>query len=80
MKGSDEMFKKLKLRRERKRKLKLIQLAKKNGIYIPPTCENYKQVRFGVNNQSAIGLGGWFRSLDERAKIAETELKKRGLI
>lgn len=83
MKGVIFMFKKLKLKREDIKQKKLIKMAEDNGIYIPPSCKNYKQLRVGGIDgmrSSMIGLGGWYTSQKKRAEIAERELRKRGLI
>lgn len=77
------MFKKIfktKKQREQEKKIaeqkRLIKLAEENGICIPPTIE-----RSGSSRSMCVGMPrGWYRSLNTRAKIAEKELKKRGLL
>lgn len=72
-----------KTRKQRERESKitkqkqLIKLAEENGINIPPTFERSEYCR----KRSYIGMPcGWYRSLETRARIAERELKKKGLI
>ena len=68
------MFENLKEKREKERQNRLIKMAEENGIYVPPACGNYKPSKYG------IGIGGWYTSNRIRAKIAEMELIRRGLI
>lgn len=55
---------------------RLIQLAEDNGIYIPQASRKICDRKPG----SPRGMNHWTVSLECRAKIAERELKKKGLI
>lgn len=70
------MFKWLKEKRERRRQDYLINLAKENGIYVPPACKK-SDIRYPGWKP---GAGNWYMSRKTRAMIAERELKKRGVL
>lgn len=74
---------KTRYQREQERKVseqkRLISLAKENGIYIPDGFRPSEVVPTGKKHVKGMWYG-WYTSLDARAKIAERELKKKGLI
>ena len=70
------MFKWLKQIYKRRRQNYLIKLAKKNVVYIPPTCKKSNVYYLGKKP----GAGNWYTSQKARAMLAERQLKERGVL